>query len=61
MTTTSVRAGNVSPVEMNATALRPVARWESRIDETGRPRLMMVWRVPQWENIAAVADSTSAY
>jgi hypothetical protein len=61
MTTASVRTGNASPAEMSASALRPVAHWESRVDESGRARLSMVWRVPQWENIAAVADSTSAY
>jgi hypothetical protein len=61
MTTTTVRTGNASSAEMTAPALRPVARWETRVDETGRTRLAMVWRVPQWENIAAVADSTSAY
>ena len=42
---TSVRAG----VEWSASELRPVARWVTEIDDRGRRRLVMVWRVPDVE------------
>lgn len=49
-------------VEVTAAPLRPVAHWMVEPAAPGRrPRLSMVWSVPQCENIAAVAASTSAY
>lgn len=53
--------GDVPAIEATAAPLRPVARWFVTTDEDGRTGLRMRWAVPQLENIAAVADSTSAY
>ncbi len=61
MATLSLVQGSAAAAEHIAPALRPIARWVVRTDPDGRSRLVMAWRVPQVENIAAVVDSTSAY
>jgi hypothetical protein len=42
-----LRRGEPLGVEWSARPLRPVARWISEPDETGRPRLRMAWSVPE--------------
>jgi hypothetical protein len=39
----------------NAPVLRPVARWVSVTDESGRCRLEMTWAVPEIDAAAAVS------
>jgi hypothetical protein len=47
MTTMDLRHGELLGAEWSARPLRPVARWISEPDETGRARLRMAWSVPE--------------
>jgi hypothetical protein len=47
-------------VEHDPVRLRPVARWVRRPDGDGRPRLAMVWSVPDVDADATRLLSTEA-
>ncbi len=60
MTTSRVQHGEQHHSEWSAAPLRPVARWVAVTSESGRPRLEMVWAVPEVSAAGALTPQTAA-